>query len=126
MSPRFVIVALGVLLAGCGGDDNVVYTDDVVTSPTTAPVFTTVPGTQPVVIEQLGSPADATVQVSGTGALSSDPVTVDGEPVVPLSFVANDDGTFEMQLAVEREGGFTVCVRDECGRVFVRAAETPE
>ena len=112
------------LAAGCGGDDTVVYVDAEVPSPSTVPVFTTVPGTQPVVFEQLWSPEPATVQVVGTGALDSDPVTVDGEPATVLAFEPGDDDTFELTLRVEQEGGRTVCVRDECGRVFVEAAGT--
>lgn len=113
-----------VIVAGCSGDDTVVYVDAEVPSPSTVPVLTTVPGTNPVVFEQLWSPEPMTVRVSGTGALDSDPVTVDGEPATVLAFEPGDDDTFELTLRVEQAGGRTVCVRDECDRVFVQAAAT--
>ena len=81
-----------------------------------------------VTFDRLYSPANATAEVTGTGALFGDPVTVDGEPADLLSFEAATDGTFTAQIWIEDEGAHTVCVSDTCGRVFTLApdAETAE
>jgi hypothetical protein len=80
-----------------------------------------------VVIDRLYSPANATAELTGTGAVFGDPVTVDGEPADLLSFDI-DDGVFTAQVWIEVEGAHTVCVADACGRVFTLApdAESPE
>ncbi|MFP5486797.1 MAG: hypothetical protein ACLGHQ_00620 [Acidimicrobiia bacterium] len=89
------------------------------------------PETEPsgrVVIDRLSSPANATAEVIGTGALPGDQVSVDGLPADVVSFVVEPDGSFTVQVRIEDEGAHTVCVADTCGRVFTLApdAETPE
>lgn len=81
-----------------------------------------------VVIDRLGSPANATAEVTGAGARRGDPVTVDGVPADLLSFDVAADGTFTIRLWIDDEGAHTVCVADACGRVYTLApdAETAE
>lgn len=81
-----------------------------------------------VVIDRLSSPANATAEATGTGALLGDPVTVDGVPADLLSFEVDADGSFTVQVWIEDEGAHTVCIADTCGRVFTLApdAETAE
>lgn len=98
------------------------------TAPTADPEPT---GSEPsgrVVFDRLYSPANATAEATGTGALLGDRVTVDGQPADVLSFVVEADGTFTVQVWIEDEGAHTVCVADTCGRVFTLApdAETAE
>ena len=76
-----------------------------------------------VTFDRLHSPANATAEVTGTGARYGDPVTVDGEPADLLSFDAADDGAFTAQVWIENEGAHTVCVADTCGRVFTLAPD---
>jgi hypothetical protein len=79
-------------------------------------------------VEQLFSPANATAEMTGSGARVTDPVTVDDEPADVLRFDVADDGTFLLQVWIVDEGAHTVCVADACGRVYTLApdAESPE
>ena len=81
-----------------------------------------------VVFEQLFSPANATAEIVGSGAVADHAVTVDGEPADVRSFVTGDDGTFAARIWIEDEGAHTVCIADTCGRVYTLApdAETAE
>ena len=98
---------------------------------TVAPLVSTSTGLvrEPIVIERLNSPSNATAELAGTGATASDPVTVDGEPADVLSFEGGEpNATFRLQIWIEDEGAHTVCVAATCGRVYTLApdAETPE
>ncbi len=98
---------------------------------TVAPLVSTSTGgdPEPIVIVRLYSPSNAIAELTGTGATSNDPVTVDGEPADVLSFVGGEpDSEFRLQVWIEDEGAHTVCVAVICGRVYTLApdAETPE
>jgi hypothetical protein len=97
---------------------------------TVAPLVSTSTGgdREPIVIVRLYSPSNAIAELTGTGAASSDPVTVDGELADVLSFVGGESDTeFRLQVWIEDEGAHTVCVAATCGRVYTLApdAETP-
>jgi hypothetical protein len=85
-------------------------------------------GRAAITIDRLFSPANATAEMSGTGAVATDPVTVDDQPADVRSFTVDADGRFVLRVWIEEEGPHTVCVADECGRVFTLApdAEGPE
>lgn len=100
---------------------DVLPAEPVATPPATATPTSEAPGR--VVFDRLYSPANATAEVIGTGALLGDPVTVDGQPADVLSFVVEADGTFTAQVWIEDEGAHTVCVADTCGRVFTLAPD---
>jgi hypothetical protein len=105
-------------------------------APTATPTSEPVPesilastvGRSPIEIERLSSPANATAEMIGTGALVTDPVTVDDDPADVLSFDVHGDGRFTLQVWIDDEGAHTVCVSDACGRVYTLAAdaETPD
>jgi hypothetical protein len=82
----------------------------------------------PIEIETLFSPANATAEMSGTGAVATDAVTVDADPADVLSFDVDTEGRFVLQVWIDDEGAHTVCVADACGRVYTLAAdaESPE
>lgn len=143
--------ALVLVLAACGGDGKTLR-DPVFGLP--APPETTVPdpladvpvtgapiveSTRPaeppgtsvprnIVIDRLWSPANATAEIEGIGAVPTDAVTVDGERADVLSFDRAADGAFVAQVRIDDEGAHTVCIADACGRVYTLAAdaETPE
>lgn len=106
--------------------------------PTLPTLPTLPPSSEPVVessdersaieIERLSSPANATAEMVGTGALATDAVTVDDDPADVLSFEVHEDGRFTLRVWIEVEGAHTVCVADACGRVYTLApdAESPE
>ena len=81
-----------------------------------------------IVFDRLFSPANATAQIDGSGAVSTDPVTVDDQPADILSFDREPDGRFVARIWIDTEGAHTVCVADTCGRVYTLApdAESPE
>jgi hypothetical protein len=83
---------------------------------------------EPIEIEALFSPANATAEMSGLGAETTDAVTVDGNPADVLSFEVGPDGRFVLRVWIDDEGAHTVCVADACGRVYTLAAdaESPE
>lgn len=95
---------------------------------TPPPASTTAPPERVIEITQLFSPANATAEMIGSGASTSDVVTVDDEPADVLSFRAAEEGMFVLQVWIEEEGAHTVCVEDACGRVYTLAAdaESPE
>lgn len=72
--------------------------------------------------DRLFSPANATAEVDGTGALPGDSITVDDEPADVISFDVHDDG-FVARIRIDDEGAHTVCIADTCGRVFTLAAD---
>lgn len=76
-----------------------------------------------IVIDQLSSPANATVEIRGWAAAASDPITVDGDPADVLEFERSRDGSFVARVWVDEEGAHTVCVADVCGRVYTLAAD---
>jgi hypothetical protein len=128
-----LLILAGVAGAACGASENVVYQASEVRTPTTAsptttsstttaPPATTVPQT-PIVIERLWSPANALAELIGTGAATDDPITVDGESATVVSFDSEDDGSFTATVRIEEEGAHTVCVREECKRVYVLDAD---
>jgi hypothetical protein len=67
----------------------------------------------------LWSPENATAEIVGSGAVADDIVTVDDEIVQMVSFETTTDGGFVAQVWIPNEGAHTVCIRDECGRVYV-------
>lgn len=81
-----------------------------------------------ITIDLLSSPENAVAELFGSGAVESDPVTVDGRPAVVESFAVEAEGGYRIRVRIEEEGAHTVCVADVCGRVFTLApdAETPE
>ena len=130
-----LVVLTGVLGAACGASDDPVYEADEVLTPTSAPptvattiastvstTVATVPAT-PIVIERLWSPSNAHAELIGTGATADDPITVDGDPATVLSFDTEDDGSFNAIVRIDEEGAYTVCIRDECERVYVLDAD---
>jgi hypothetical protein len=98
------------------------------TSPSTTSPTTVATSDPTIEVDQLSSPANATAEMIGSGAVTSDPVTVDGEPADVLSFRADEQGIFVLQVWIEEEGAHTVCIADACGRVYTLApdAESPE
>lgn len=117
------LLLLLAVLGACGESNDVVYTADrvVVYDPDVLPPATTVPSAPAgsVVIERIWSPEPAIAEVSGIGAIASDPVTVDDVPADLTAFDVVEDGSFTLRVRIFAEGAHTVCVRDECGRVFV-------
>lgn len=129
-----VVVSFGlvfVLLAACSSDGReladpvfpppateapsttLVLVDELPGEPTEAPVESLPDGTDGrVSFDRLSSPANATAEVTGIGALFGDRVTVDGEPADLLSFDVGADGTFTTQIWIENEGAHAVCVAD--------------
>ena len=97
------------------------------TEPTVVSTTTTAGSSGRVVFDRLHSPANATAEVTGRGAVPGDPVTVDGEPADLLTFAIAADA-FTARVWIEDEGAHTVCIADTCGRVFTLApdAETAE
>jgi hypothetical protein len=81
-----------------------------------------------VVIDELSSPENAVALAIGSGAVTTDQVTVDGADGDVVSFDVAEDGTFEMRVFIPDEGAHTVCVGDACGRVYTLDpdADTPE
>ena len=81
-----------------------------------------------ITIDRLHSPANATAEMNGVGAVIGDPVSVDDQPGDVLTFDVLADGTFTMQVWIPDEGAHTVCVADACGRVYTLApdADSPE
>jgi hypothetical protein len=71
-----------------------------------------------VTIERLSSPEPGIAAAVGSGAISSDPVTVDGEAADVVAFDVSDDGSFEVRVFIADEGAHTVCILDVCDRVF--------
>lgn len=140
------VAAIAVLAAACAADGRTLdppaapsgpaatttSTTTSTTSTTTAVTTTTAVAAtavaDPVIIERLSSPANATAEVVGTGGRPSDEVTVDGDLADLLSFEVDDDGGFVARVWIADEGAHTVCVADACGRVYTLApdAETPE
>lgn len=121
LAPLAVLTAV---VASCGESNDVVYTDDVVQPPgvaITVPPATTVVevATGPVVIERIWSPENGIAELLGTGATAADPVTVDDATAEVAGFEVDGDGSFTLRVRIAEEGAHTVCVRDECGRVFV-------
>jgi hypothetical protein len=94
-------------------------TDAVVSGPSTS---------ARVAIDLLSSPENAVALAVGSGAATSDLVTVDGAVGDVVSFDVADDGSFEMRVFIADEGAHTVCVDDACGRVDTLDpdADTPE
>lgn len=132
---------LALTAAGCSETDPVVFVDAVVdehtgvgddaggdvsvareTSSSGSSAATTLPVT-PIVVDRAWSPANATAEIIGTGALVDDIVTVDGELAVIDSFTIDADGRFSLRVTIDDEGAHTVCVRDSCSRVFTLAAD---
>ena len=118
-----LLMLAGVAGAACGASEDVVYqasevrtpttppptttTSTTTTLPTTSTPATTVPQT-PIVIERLWSPANALAELTGTGATTDDPVTVDGESATVVSFDSEDDGSFTATVRIDEEGAHTV------------------
>ena len=126
---RIAALALiaGVGVAACGVAESPIYEADEVRAPTSAPPTTiTTPTTvplAPVAIDRLWSPSNALAELSGTGATKNDPITVDGERAAVMTFDNKDDGSFTASVWIDEEGAHTVCVREECGRVYVLDAD---
>lgn len=114
--PRLVLPVWVVLVVGCSGDGRDLRPP---------PGFV---GDRSITIDLLSSPQNARAEVLGSGALESDPVTVDGRPADVESFTEEPDGRFRLRVRIEEEGAHTVCVAEVCGRVFTLAAdaESPE
>lgn len=118
-------------IAGCGGNEEPIFVDDVVEGATTTTTVVIVPATtdapptpvDPVVVTRAWSPANATAEIAGTGALATDVVTVDERQVPTETFAVDDDGGFTLRVRIEDEGAHTVCIRDVCSRVFTLAAD---
>ncbi|MBG7604553.1 MAG: hypothetical protein IZT58_07945 [Actinobacteria bacterium] len=133
-----LLMLAGVAGTACGASEDVVYqasevrtpttppptttTSTTTTLPTTSTPATTIPQT-PIVIERLWSPANALAELTGTGATTDDPITVDGESATVVSFDSEDDGSFTATVRIDEEGAHTVCVREECERVYVLDAD---
>jgi hypothetical protein len=127
------------LLAGaaCGATETTVYEATDVRAPTTpAPTTTTTTTANtttatttttapliPIVIERLWSPSNALAELIGTGATADDAITVDGRQAEVRSISTEDDGSFSATVWIDEEGAHTVCIRDECGRVYVLDAD---
>ncbi|MGA1438202.1 MAG: hypothetical protein ACO4CU_00145 [Ilumatobacteraceae bacterium] len=75
-----------------------------------------------VSIDLLSSPEPAVAELLGSGALESDPVTVDGRRVDVESFEAESAGRFRIRVRMA-EGVHTVFVAAACGQVFTMAAD---
>lgn len=128
--PVALFVTGTLALVGCGVDDDPIYVDDEVTTPTPEPVVvplttqlpTTAPASSEVVFDQLWSPANAVVEVVGSGATATDTATVDDVVAAFTSFETTADGGFVARLAVPDEGAHSVCVAGTCGRVYTLAA----
>lgn len=95
---------------------------------TAEPVDDAMSESRTIEIEQLFSPANATAEMTGIGALVTDPVTVDDQPADVLSFEVEPDRRFVVQVWIDDEGPHTVCVAEACARVYTLAAdaESPE
>ena len=94
--------------------------------PTTADSTSPVPplvseAARVIVIDRLSSPANAIAEIEGAGAIPTDRLTVDGDLADVVSFDRRDDGTFLARVRIDEEGAHTVCVAEECGRVYTRA-----
>lgn len=134
------------LLAGCRGSDR--EQEVGAAAPTTGESVTVVPSVPPstpstvpprttaqtgpaadsdpppeIAIEQLFSPANATAEMTGTGARSTDVVTVDDAPADVVSFDVGPEGRFVVRVWIEQEGAHTVCVATACGRVYTLAPD---
>jgi len=117
--------------AACGATESTVYEATDVRAPTSPPttsITTTTAPLAPIVIDRLWSPSNALAELIGTGATADDLITVDGEPAEVRSISTEDDGSFSATVWIDEEGAHTVCIRDECGRVYVldANAETVE
>lgn len=141
---RSLVVALLVVVGGCGADDDTVFVAESVApatadsgtavSETAAPTLTEPAVTEsdssvlPVItVDRAWSPENAIAQIEGVGATASDPVTVDDAPAAVESFEGGVDG-FVLRVRIDDEGAHTVCARDACSRVFTLApdADTAE
>lgn len=126
-----VAAVIAAIAAGCGGSEPPIFVDDVVEAPTTAATTTTIlvvpattePPRQAIEVIRAWSPENATAEIIGTGAQTSDVVTVDDVLVTPESFTVDADGEFTLRVTIDDEGAHTVCVRDACSRVFTLAAD---
>lgn len=76
-----------------------------------------------IVIDRLSSPANAIAEIEGTGAIPTDRLTVDGGQADVVSFDRRGDGTFVARVRIETEGAHTVCIAEECGRVYTLAPD---
>jgi hypothetical protein len=126
------VLAIGAtaIAVGCGGSEQPIFVDDVVEPATTTTTILVVPATtaappvvEPVEIARAWSPENATAEIIGTGAASTDPVTVDDVLVTPESFTVDADGEFTVRVTIADEGAHTVCVRDVCSRVYTLAPD---
>lgn len=135
--PIVRVALMGVLAAaamGCGGNEEPIFVDDVVDvveEVATTTVAVIVPATteapqpvlDPVVVTRAWSPANATAEIVGTGAVATDEVTVDDQNVLTEMFTLDGEGGFAMRVRIEDEGAHTVCIRDVCSRVFTLAPD---
>ncbi len=123
------LLALGAAGA-CGGANDVVYTADqvVVYEPDSALASTTTLPTPdgPVVIERIWSPENEIAEVLGFGAIATDAIAVDDGPAELVTFDIDASGSFTLRVRIGEAGAHSVCIRDECGRVFVELAPSPD
>lgn len=123
--------AVAVAAVGCSANDEPIFVDDVVEAVATTSTVVIVPATteapqrliDPVVVTRAWSPANATAEIIGTGAIATDVVTVDDQQVLAEMFSADADGGFTLRVRIEDEGAHTVCIRDVCSRVFTLAPD---
>ena len=126
-------MAIVLLVAtSCASDSAPVFVDDLVEeAPQPATTAVVVPATtespppllDPIEVTRAWSPANATAEIIGTGAVATDVVTVDDRPAAPESFDVDGSGGFTLRVRIEDEGAHTVCVRDVCSRVFTLAPD---
>lgn len=113
--------------AACGTADDPVYVDAVVgDSPSTVVEEPPPPVTElrlPIVIDRAWSPENAIAELVGSGARADDPVVVDERPADVVGFEIDDAGAFVLRVRIVDEGAHTVCLRDECSRVFTLAPD---
>ncbi len=131
---RWPIPTLLIIVAvGCAGDDSdPVFTADEVTTPTAAPTtpvivpLTTVPPINPgrrnVVFDRLTVLEENVVEISGSDAVSTDPVTIDDAVAAFLTFESTPDGIFIATVPIDTPGNHTVCIATTCDTVDVAAA----
>jgi len=93
-------------------------TDPIVTMPGSVSVDAGELLAPDITIERLSSPEPGIAAAVGSGAIASDPVTVDGLAADVVSFDLADDGSFEVRVSIADEGAHTVCILDVCDRVF--------